>query len=258
MWMISNNYLFLGIIFVVLSCGQKPESKQYLAEETTSKKAGEIVSLSIEKHGGLSTWKNLESISYYKSIILFDSLGVIESKVTQHHYYQLKPELTGTISWLVDGDSLKIEYANNEATKYVNGLAEISPESLNSAKNSFLSSFYVLFQPFKLMDEGTELNYVGVDTLESDVVVNVIQPSYTGAKPGDDKWWYYFDIKTNRLLANMVNHSPTYSYIVNLSYDESTEIIFNAHRKSYFVDSLRNVRYLRAEYFYDDYIIKGN
>jgi len=258
MWMISNNYLFLGIIFLIFSCGQVPHSKRLLAEEETSMKAEQVVSLSIETHGGQRTWENLESISYNKSITLFDSLGVIESKATQHHYYQLKPELRGTISWLANGDSLKIEYADQNAIKYVNGIAETTPESLKSAKNSFLSSFYVLFQPFKLMDEGTHLEYMGEDILGDSSKVNVIQPTYARGAEGSDRWWYYFDKNTNRLLANMVNHSPTYSYIVNLAYDETTGILFNAHRKSYFVDSLRTVRYLRAEYFYDDYIINSN
>ena len=105
------------------------------------------------------------------------------------------------------------------------------------------------------MDKGTNLEYIGEDILADSSQVHVIMPTYADSEVGSDRWWYYFDKESNMLLANMVNHSPTYSYIINLSYDESTDIVFNAHRKSFFVDSLHNVRYLRAEYFYDNYTL---
>jgi len=243
--------LLLVLCLLVVSLACQNNNKESLTN--IESKARYLVLASIEKHGGMNTWQNLQSISYNKTIILTDSTGIEESRITQRHKYQLKPKLSGTISWLSDNDSISIVYKNDAASRFVNGIEETDSTSKESAKNSFFSSFYVLFQPFKLLDDGTELIYIGEDVLESGLKVNVVQPVYEGAKPGDDRWWYYFNKETNQLAANMVNHPPTYSYIVNLAYDNTTAITFNAHRKSYFVDSLRNVRYLRAEYFYKDY-----
>jgi len=248
------NIICLATLFMALSCSTQPQHNETEATKEFSR-GEEIVHRSIESHGGLAAWQNLQSISYSKTIILTDSSGIEESRVTQYHNYQLKPELAGSISWISGNDSISIVYKNEAASRFVNGVEETVLASKGVAKASFFSAYYVLFQPFKLLDEGTELTFIGEDEVENGLKVNVVQPVYEGAKPGDDRWWYYFNKETNQLAANMVNHPPTYSYIVNLAYDSSTAIIFNAHRKSYFVDSLRNVQYLRAEYFYTDYIL---
>ena len=239
------------------SCGENEDNEGGLSvADTKANIADDIVQQSIEKHGGWDSWQNLKSISYSKTIILFDSAGMVESKVTQKHNYKLIPELKGTIEWVIDADTMLIKYSEDEAQKFINGKPDPDPESAILAKNSFFSAFYVLFQPFKLMDEGTQLNFIGADTLENNLKVNIVQPVYKGATSEDDRWWYYFDEQTNLLAANMVNHGTTFSLIVNLEYDSTTTITFNAHRKSFFVDSLRNVNYLKAEYFYEDYIIE--
>jgi len=252
---ISNrSCLLFGLAIITLSCGHNPNNQHSETEsDIPANKATEIVQRSIEKHGGWDDWDNTNSISYKKTIILFDSTGAVESRITQIHRYQLKPDLRGTIEWMSNSDSIRIVFADGEATKHVNNYEELDPASRESALNTVLSSFYVLFQPFKLMDVGTTLEYLGENQLENGINVNVIQPSYTGAEKGDDRWWYYFDKETNQLVANMVNHGDSFSYIINLEYDTLTSLVFNAHRKSFFVDSLRNIKYLRAEYFYEDF-----
>lgn len=218
----------------------------------------EVVSQSIVAHGGFDTWKNLKTISYKKTIILFDSLGSEESRTVQYHNYSFKPEVKMTIQWYTGKDSVRIEHEGGESVRYVNGSPQLSEEAKEGAASAIRSSTFVLFQPFKLLDPGTELSFVVRDTLEENMIVDVVQPSFKGAERNSDKWWFYFDQKSRECVANMVEHDGRYSYIVNLKFDRSTPLLFNSHRKSYFTDSKRNIRYLRAEYYYEDFDLTLN
>ena len=210
----------------------------------------EIVLKSIEKHGGISDWKKLKSISYNKITVLFDSAGVRKSGIVQWHKYTLKPELEATIRWIENGDSIKIVYKNDKASKYVNGT--LDSNSADAAKSAVDAAMYVLFQPFKLMDEGTKLKYMGRDSLDGRAVY-LVKPVYSVEQPGDDEWLFYFDASTNELIANLVNHSGRRSFIKNLAFDPTISLYLHQHRKSYFVDSAHDIQYLRAEYFYTNY-----
>lgn len=245
-----RSIVLVCLLITMISCSlgssnDEAERNKIIAED--------IVQQSIEVHGGWEKWTNLKSISYSKTVILYDSSGAKESTINQYHSYQLKPSLSGVIWWLSESDTIIIAYANGEGIRSINAVADYTTQSKKAATKSFLSSFYVLFQPFKLLDQGTIITFVGNDTLEDGTEVSVVQAGYSSTNTGSDRWWYYFDKKTNKLVATMVNHPPTYSLINNIVYDKTTEILFNGRRKSYFVDSLRNMQYLRAEYFYDSY-----
>ncbi len=216
----------------------------------SSQEAREIVIRSIEKHGGRTSWENLRSVAYNKITILFDSNGTEESRTLQRHMYILKPDLTATIQWIEKEDSIKISYNKGTALRYINGIPESNSEG--TSQSAVDAAMYVLFQPFKLMDAGTVLEYVGVDTLD-DKVVKVVKPNYAGTQSGDDEWFFYFDIATDELIANMVNHKGRRSLIKNVAFDPTIPLYLHQHRKSYFVDSLLNIHYIRAEYFYTDY-----
>ena len=237
--------LFPVLVFIFLGCSKNTDTIK-----TSSKEAEKIVLKSIENHGGKGNWMNLKSISYNKITVLFDSMGTEESSMVQRHNYILKPQLEATIKWIENGDSIKIVYKNGEAIKYVSGLPESN--SAQASESTVDAAMFVLFQPFKLTDAGTILKYVGVDTLD-DKAVKVVKPNYAGAHPGDDEWFFYFDKATYELIANMVNHNGRRSLIKNIAFDFTIPLYLHKHRKSYFVDSLLNIQYLRAEYFYTNY-----
>jgi len=239
-----NNFTFGCALLLISSCTQHSEKEV---------SANDIVLLSIERHGGLLNWKNIRSISYTKTILLFDSIGAEESKIQQYHRYELKPRFQGTIEWLAENDSIRISYKEGTGSRYVNGIEMTDSASKITANNTMIAATFVLFQPFKLLDKGTQLLYRGQDTLKNGRVVHVIQPIYGQPEDGQDRWWFYFDIQTNQLIANMVNHAGRYSLIENIAFDSTSSMVFNHHRKSYFVDSLQTVKYLRAEYFYEDF-----
>lgn len=235
-------FLFISLL---LGCSRAKDG----IGESESSAAIEIVNSSIIEHGGLDTWKKLKSISFNKVTILFDSMGATESNVIQRHFYNFTPELSGTIKWFEKGDSIKVVFEKGEAIKYVNNQSD---KDSKEAKNTVDASLYVLFQPFKLLDEGTTLKRVGVDSLDGRAV-NIIEPIYAGHQEGDDQWFFYFDTNSSELMANLVNHNGRFSLIKNLTFDYTSLLKLHQHRKSYFVDSKLNIQYLRAEYFYTNY-----
>lgn len=224
-------------------------------EDTTE--AENIVRRSIEAHGGWEAWKNAEKIRYDKTIILYDSSGKVETRVKQDHVYQLKPQLKGEIHWKNESETNKIVYDGELAVREINGISDSSGSE--EALSIFMAAHYVLFQPFKLLDPGVNLTYLEQDTLEDGVIADVILAEFDqneDKNTDNDKWWFYFDISSDLLAANMVRHEGKYSYIRNLDYNTSNSLILNHHRKSYFTDSLRNIKYLRAEYFYENIVLE--
>ncbi len=247
--MLRITHVCLQFVFMLsfLRCGN---SKKQDSSTNETGIGTQIVNRSIEHHGGYDKYNKLQSIQFTKQTILFDSSGKEESNIVQRNSFQLHPDIEGTIQWVENGDSIKIEYANSQAVKYVNNIEE--KESSESAKNSILASLYVLLQPFKLLDEGTGHEYMGEDSIDG-TAVNKVALVYDGAKEGDDEWAYFFKVENDEFVANMVDHKGRRSFIQNLSFDSSTPLKLHQHRKSYFVDSLRTILYLRAEYFYGDY-----
>ncbi|MEQ9590945.1 MAG: hypothetical protein RLN86_00010 [Cyclobacteriaceae bacterium] len=236
------------ILIAFYSCNRAKQGAEL--EELSA--ATRFVNRSIEAHGGMDAWRRINAISYLKTTILYDSSGTEESKIVQRHNFRLKPEIEGTISWTSDSDSVKIVYEGGQGLQYSNGAADST--STASATNTVLASLYVLFQPFKLLDEGTQLELIESVNVW-DKKVNQIRPIYNGAKEGDDQWLFCFDSENDLLISNIVNHNGRISFIENLAFDSTTELLLHQHRKSYFVDSTFTSKYLRAEYYYTDYTL---
>lgn len=238
--------LFLALIFTISCNDQRREQNK---THTNDERAIEVLDKSVSKHGGWSLYDSLTTLSYTKRILLYDSIGQLESDQIQYHRYNVSPELSGDITWIEDQDTVKIILVNETAKKLVNG-KEVLGES-QYALQTFMSGYYVTFQPPKLYDNPDQLVYEGTDTLKNDQPVYVLQPKDTTANA--DQWWYYFNTNDYQLVACLVKHDDRYSFIENLAYDSTTGLTFNKNRKSYFVDSKINIKYLRAEYYYDDY-----
>ncbi len=231
--------------FVIFSCTRNVES--------VDEKANQIVVAAIEKNGGMDSWNNLIAIAYDKTTTLFDSTGKVESRILQRHQYTLTPVLKATITWVQGTDSVKITNDSGQAIRYINGIRD-SIQS-DDATSIIQSSLFVLFQPFKLVDEGVGLKYIGSEPLQIgslNTTSEVVQPVYKGQRKEDDQWWFYFG-EDSQFLANMVRHNGRYSFIENISFDTTQVLKLHSHRKSYFVDSSKNINYLRAEYFYTNY-----
>ena len=246
--------VILALIWMV-SCTER-QKEVNSDQSSTTDKVTQIVDRSIRKHGGWDMWQRVEKVAYKKRIILYDSLANVESDLVQHHFYDLSQERAGSISWIYKEDITEINFEGYIASKKLNVTNIETDEARVSAINIVNSSFFVLFQPFKLLDPETRLDYLGIDTLKNGKVVNVVSPGYGEPEEGNDKWLFYFDLVTDELVANSVNHLGRLSFIENLSFDSTSKLVLHKHRKSYIVDSQNNVKYLRAEYFYGDYDIQ--
>ena len=69
----------------------------------------------------------------------------------------------------------------------------------------------------------------------------------------NDTILYYFDTKTHKLVANKVKHNNNTSLIKNLTFNDTSGFVFNAHRKSYTLKENSEIDFLRAEYFYGNF-----
>jgi len=251
----KSKFAILQFMMILLIIGCTPSAVEHENPEIehNDSLAVQIVNKSIRAHGGMQNWLRTKAVSYKKTIIFFDSIGNKESRTVQFHHYQLNPDLSGQISWTTAHDSISIFYKDNRGVKFINGIVQTDPKDSASARAIMLSSYFVLFQPWKLMDSEVNLEYLGRFELEDGQLVEGIKATFGEYNRGDDRWWFYFDVNSDRLVANMVNHLDHYSFIKNLEYDTTSALVFNRYRKSFFVDSLRHIDYLRAEYYYEDF-----
>lgn len=235
--------LFL-IVFVLFSC----TTTQQLTPET-------IINKSIEYHGGFDKWSELSSLSFDKQIILYTEEGLVESDVVEHQSFTYSNGIEGVLTWEQDGISTIIKLQNSQIIKSINDSVVSSDNDLRSASNKFLAAHYVVNQPFKLKDTTINLLYEGTSLID-DMPHHVIRVGYKGDTDVSDKWFYYFDEVTFQLNATKVIHDSKISLIKNISFDSTSDLLFNHKRESYFLHQDGSLHYLRAKYFYTNYKTK--
>lgn len=227
-------------ILVLTNC-----NKQQLSAET-------IVTNSIEKHGGGKAWNSLKRLSFDKNVTLFLKDGTIESSLKKHQEFTFYPNLKGKITWCANDKKNSILYKNAAVLKFINDSLITNPKELQNAKNSFNAALYVISQPFNFLNENTILTFLGVVHLENRKVYEV-KVAYSSDTKESDKWFYYFDVKTFKMVANKVILKDHTSLVENITFDTSTDFIFNQSRKSYRLNDTGDKTYLRATYFYDNF-----
>jgi len=214
-------------------------------------KAKTIVLKALEAHGGIDAWKNAKELVYTKTTILYDSLGKVEHKLIQKHRNTFVPNFEAQMEWEEDSIVKKVTLIDDKTKVYFNGEEQDYTKLQEKYSKAMIAANYVIWQPYKLLDKEAILSYQGTDTLDRKEV-DVVKADYRNEDGSyGNSWWYYFNKETNRLLGNMVHHGTTYSFINNIKYENETGLSLNAYRKSYRTDSLRNVKFLRAEYYYD-------
>ena len=209
----------------------------------------DLINASITVHGGLQNYQNLDAVVFLKTTKLFLEDGSLESELVQTQSFRLKPSYRAGISWKRDTVEHLIVYDGMNASKLVNDEVLRNSEETAKALSLAKSADYVFFQPFKLNDPKVRSKYEGKVVLMDSIDARAVSVWYENDDSWD-QWTYYFNAE-GRLVANSVKHEDRISLIENLAFQEYKGVIFNKHRKSYFVDSLLNKKYLRAEYFYD-------
>lgn len=230
----------LFTVFTFVNCNKKQLSAEV------------IVNNSIEKHGGIKTWNSLKTLSFDKSVTLFLKDGTIESATKKHQEFRFYPELEGKITWKTTGKKSSILYKKGTIVKFVNDSLITNPAELQKAKSSFNAALYVISQPFNFLNKNTKLTYLGVTDLENKKV-HEVKVGYTNDTAASDKWFYYFDVTTFKMVANKVILKDHTSLVENSTFDTTTDFIFNQSRKSYRLNDIGDKTYVRATYFYDNF-----
>ncbi len=241
--------------FVLASCKFSNETKN---SQTTPKEitASDVVKSAIKTAGTIENWKNIATLTYTKKSRLLLENGEVESDVTQRHHYELRPNKSIKIAWVVQKDSFLILHNDTISQKFKNGNLIDQGAKVKASVNS---AMYVIGMPFKLLDKGTLLSYEGLKSLNTIDTVHTINATYEPKKyqnhATQDVWWYHFDKNSSAFKSSMVYHEPTYALIVNESTTKAEGVTFPNTRKSYRCDEKGKKLWLRAEFWYDDYAI---
>jgi len=217
--------------------------------ESEDPSADFILQKSLEAHGGRERWKKMKCIRYRKTTTFYDPTGVIEKKSVQHITHQWRPKQTEMI-WENEGKSYQALKDTTGISLYKEGILQKDSLLLAQANTNLKAALYVYWQPFKLLKEEAQKNYLGVQKLLDSISVHAVQIRYSEEKNAD-VWTYFFDTQNYRLYAAQVLHNKRISLIVNEAVESETGLFLNHKRKSYFLDSVGKIKYLRAAYSYE-------
>ena len=222
--------------------------------QKTKLTAKQLLSKSIDAHGGLEFWQKVDTLSFTKKTILYNRKGLKEKEITQHQSFYGGNFINGKIT-TIGTDKSSISIIGNVYTKRVgDALISISNNEMKSITNAFKSAYYVISRPFNLMESGALLSYKK-DTILNDEKTFVVDVSYKEDQNTNtpDQWTYFINANTYLIVAAKVFHSPTVSFIQNINFNKETPFVFNAERESVFLNKDGSIDYLRASYFYSNY-----
>jgi hypothetical protein len=228
----------------------------YLLLSWKDNKAEEIIKKSIEAHGGMNAWEDLQELNFKKLSVLYTSDGAVESEQDQRLNFRFKPYFEGSIRWEKEGMLHVIKY-DGIKTQYQMGENEVTnSDFLSAKKRDFDAAFYVMDKPFSLLKDGLHLTYEGIDTLRDGQIVERIKIIDGDPNdPNNDVWFYFFDLENYRLIAYQVKTDGHSSQVYNETFIQSSGLILPATRSSYRLDQNGKHNYLRATYIYSKYEI---
>ncbi len=233
--------VLIALLIFGFGCAKSPE-----------KQAQEILEKSMEAHGGSEKWEKVTSLKFRKWTRLLTDSGSVESELEQLLEFRMKPFFEGKITWTKDSVE-HISIWDGSQIKYFMGGNEIqNADFLKTKKADFDAAFYAVAQPWKLLDDGTNLSYDGQKTLENGQLAEVIKVDYG---PESDKWWYYFDPVSFQLIGNEVQLKDHRSLIYTLTNEQAGDLVLHGKRVSHRVNEKGEKLYTRAEYLYSEYVI---
>ncbi len=213
-----------------------------------------IITDIIEAAGGWEKYKAIKSVDYTKRSVLYHSDGSLESDHIENHLFDFLPTISGRIKYADDQENeILLEYSDNKVRRFQNQIIVKNESGDNPEK--FNGALYTLLMPFKLLDPGSTIEYLGQVNIGERTVHDVIAKYDTNENPNqasNDEWHYYFDIADFSYVAALVKHGSTYALIENANRHMIDGMYWNQYRRSWRVDSLMKKQFLRAEYWYDE------
>ena len=215
---------------------------------------GDILSKSLEAHGGLEIWQQVDTLSFTKKTILYNREGLKEKEITQHQSFYGGDFINGEIT-SIGVDKSRISIIGDIYSKSIeDSLAVLTDDDVKLINKSFRSAYYVICQPFNLKQSDALLFYKK-DTILNGEKTFVVDVSYKEDENTNtpDQWTYFFNAKTFLVVAAKVFHPPTISFIKNTKFNTKTPFVFNSERVSVFMNNDGTEDYTRAAYFYSNY-----
>lgn len=203
------------LLALLTGCAAEPSPDEEVRDEAASAvpplerlpdgAAGELVRRGIEAHGGWEAWTALPAVDYRKTTVRFDEDGTVADSVVEQHRYALHPGPRMRIDWTDEGGRrVTLMNDGDEAWRFVDGVETPDPDAPHQAWNSTFGSHYVFSQPFKLTDSGTNLEFLGPETLPDGTAVEALRVTYdpgAGSAGGMHTWVYYFDAASGLLAG---------------------------------------------------------
>jgi len=218
--------------------------------------AGAIVRRAIEHTGGWPAWASRKTVQFRKTVIRYKPDGSVERRRVQWHRYVLRPEMKGRIEFEEDGKKIVFINSGNQAVKLVDGRLAPTQEDTNQARNNTFGSHYVFSMPFKLTDPGVHLEPAGEERLGKGAIAEKVRVTYdrgAGDAGGMHTWWYYFDKKTGRLVANNLKYeADKYDYTEYLDERSVAGLLLPMRRLGYEANEKGKRGRRTSEILYED------
>lgn len=128
-------------------------------------KAVEIATATLERMGGAEKW---DATRY----LVWDSFG-------QRHYWD---KWTGDFRWERDSLTVVMNILTMEGRAWINGRAVEAGEELDGRLTDvygrWVNNMYWLAMPYKLLDPGVNLKYIGEDSTQSGQMADVLELTF--------------------------------------------------------------------------------
>ena len=222
--------------------------------QKTKLTAKQLLSKSIDAHGGLEFWQKVDTLSFTKKTILYNRKGLKEKEITQHQSFYGGNFINGKIT-TIGTDKSSISIIGDIYSKSIgDSLNVLTNDDVALINKSFRSAYYVISQPFNLRESDALLFYKK-DTILNGEKTFVVDVSYKEDENTNtpDQWTYFFNAKTFLVVAAKVFHSPTISFIKNTKFNTKTPFVFNSERVSIFINKDGTEDFVRAAYFYSNF-----
>lgn len=246
---------FTLIISLILYLSCREGNKENLDKEIDAKR---IIEKSIEVHGGMQNYKNIQYFGFEKTFSLFKADGSVEDHKKQlHEYYPL--ESSFQINWKERDTFYSNSQHGDNFSQQINTQKNLNAEAVK-IKSAINASVFTIFLPWKILDSGSLLSFDGEHTLSDGTEVFVVKVEYNPNKHDNhtqsDIWWHYFNKKSYIHEGYTVALSDHTSTVRNLSFQTVNGFIFPKRRKSWRVNETGEKEYLRASYEYKELSIK--
>ena len=197
----------------------------------TNDRLKDKIEKAIEAHGGYTRYQEIENLKYIKRTYSINDEGIVTDTLAQFLYHesvnhtQLQYQRSDTLFVAEDREGI--------ISLTINDLPIKDPNTLNSQRKLIEAANYIFFQPFKLCDPNAILNPVGLKRLNLSGKLKEVEVIAVAYPDSDDKWYFFFDSKTQKVVANAVNHNGKMSLITNDAMQWHQGLLVHKTRTSY-------------------------